>query len=330
MIERNFLSKLIENSEKECYGKAGLISYFGVSQKGTAHEKRGEKNQDRFAIRVMGAKDQYVVGAIADGVGSCDYSDEGASVAIYYALKKINTELGIMGIISDDQIIDILKAAMREAIDSVCRYAHKKGKDVELYCSTLSIVVYNGKDAYIAHIGDDGVVVLNDTGHYGLVTTRHKGESINSVIPLQERDNWEFLIVRDVVGVILCTDGVLDSFVKNANEGNRVFFPFIQRVTLPSTHNEKKTLQKYKSFFSSDIIRNSIITDDITFLVLVNRKTMADTKFPEFDAVDWFEKNRKRKEEVFRVLNSGREPTKEIRQSWIDMDKIVFSELKKG
>ena len=326
MQNEELLTYLLDNSEPEFRGKTGEILFSGFSMRGYMHSENDIKCQDKCAIRVMGVSDNYVVAGIADGLGSSAFSDEGAAVAISSALNEINKLFAHEENPTDDDIIDTLKLSMRRAYESVAQYADQKGEELNEYYSTLTVVIYDGKDAFIAHAGDDGVVVLTDSGFYGLVTTRHKGDTVNSVVPLQGVTNWEFVIVRDIVGVVMATDGVLDAFVKREKEENRVLFPFIQLIT-ESESDEITILEKYKSLFKTEGMQN-LITDDITLIAMKNIKTMKETEFPFFNEKEWFKKNRERSESIFKALYPDQKLTEDIADSWLDRDKELLHSLK--
>lgn len=324
--KESLLADLLSDSDQEFSGKNDDISFIGLSKQGSSHKKNGIKSQDKCAIKQIGMSKQLVIAGIADGLGSSSFSNEGAAVAISSAIEIIESQLEKKEMFSEIDITSALKSSMREANNSVSDYANSKKKSIRDFYSTLTIVIYDGKDAFIAHAGDDGVVVLNDTGFYGLVTTRHKGETVNSVVPLQGVTNWEFLIARDIVGVVMATDGVLDAFVHREKEANRVFFPFIQMITQTEKYNEATLLDEYKRIFDSEKLQQ-IITDDITFVALMNNKRMPKTVFPQFDSSEWFEMNKRRSESVFRALYPEEKLTEEMISSWKDTDRELLSVL---
>ena len=315
---------LMNNTALEFDGKSGRISYLGFSMQGYSHCESNIKCQDKCAIRVMGLSKQYVVAAIADGLGSCAFSDEGAAVAVSSALDEINKFFAKEENPTDDDIIFTLKQSMRIANENVRRYADQKEEELDDYYSTLTIVIYDGKDAFITHAGDDGVVVLANSGFYGLVTTRHKGDTVNSVIPLQGETNWEFMIVRDIVGVVMATDGVLDAFVKREREENRILFPFVKMITKEC--DEKNILEKYKLLFKTERIQK-LFTDDITFIAMLNNETMKKTEFQAFDEKKWFRKNKERSEAIFKALYPDQKLTDDIADAWLDRDMELLRSL---
>ncbi len=321
----DLLTYLLNNSMLEFHGKSEEISYLGFSMQGYSHSENNIRCQDKCAIQLMGISKKYVVAGIADGLGSCTFSDKGAAVAISAALDEISAFFAKEEAPTDDDIIDTLKLSMRTAYESVAKYADQKGVELNEYCSTLTVVIYDGKDAFIAHAGDDGVVVLNDSGFYGLVTTRHKGDTVNSVVPLQGETNWEYMIVRDIVGLVMATDGVLDAFVKREKEDNRVLFPFIQVITKTES-DEKTILEKYKALFKTKGVQN-LITDDITLISMINNTTMKETEFPSFDEKEWFKKNRERSESIFKALYPDQKLTEDIADAWLDRDKELLHYL---
>lgn len=289
-------------------GFSGLqwpFAFLGFSKVGESHIKRGVECQDKSIIEVIEKdKKKSIILAIADGLGSCEHSDIGAEIATRTAVKTIVDCLSTSSKKLEEIAIESIKTAMNKAYEVVELEAERCSESSDLYCSTLTVVLFDGNTLYIGHAGDDGVVALSNRGYYALVTARHKGDEINSVFPLQSKSTWEFLKVRDIMGVVLATDGVLDSLVRSESEDWRVFFPILQPlITRDKSDEEKlrKLKNEYSSYMDSDGYR-SIVSDDITFLAAINVEASKNVQLKEFNVDDWLKKTKQYGMEYYKKM----------------------------
>jgi len=275
------------------------IGSFCFSQRGESHIKSNTPCQDRCAMKMVRGQ-SIVVMAIADGVGSCELSDFGADwatqVATQYLYEEISelTRNGEKNILDNETVGRILRGAMELAYNEVSRRAQEMEQIFFLFQSTLTLVIFDGKDLYFSHAGDDGIVVLTSKGRLVMATTRHKGDEASSVYPLQSKTTWQFGKVEDVVAIVMATDGVLDSFVMNSFENNRIYYPFLERIftsELNSLDCVQRLCNYYFSIMEGAEYRKKV-TDDMTFGVIVNQNTLSKTRLPKFDKVEWEDKTR--------------------------------------
>ena len=280
----------------------GCISAFGFSQQGESHLKKNMPCQDRSAIGFL--SDSVVSVAVADGVGSCAMSEYGAATAVESSIEYLKKHLGSQ-LVDPSFVLDTkyMGRALREMMQYAYEQVEKKAAEIEqlLYSlqSTLTVAVYDGKTLYFAHAGDDGIVALTHDGRCELATTRHKGEEASSVFPLQSRNTWQFGKVDNVVGFILATDGVLDAFVRNESEGNRVYYPFIEPAfSSPLSAKEDVSLacNDWYAFMKTPKYR-SAVTDDLSFICVANQEALAKAKKPSFDFEEWKRKTREFEEQ---------------------------------
>ena len=174
--------------------------------------------------------------------------------------------------------------------------------------STLTVALYDYKDIYFGHAGDSGIVVLTTKGIYELATNRHKGEEASSVFPLQSRTTWQFGKVENTVGFVMATDGVLDHFVMNEAEKNRVFFPFIERI-FKYEFNSLKGVEELCNWYYNEMKHSDFrakVTDDITFAAVANQTAlniMAKKGIaPVFDMEEWDRKTKEYKQKIQKAL----------------------------
>lgn len=273
-------------------GYVNDISVFCISQQGESHVKNEIPCQDRSAFRWV--NDQILITAIADGVGSCQLSDYGADTAVKSSLDYL-VQYFTVATQNADFVFDVpekmkaaLSGAMQYAYDSVEKYAEELEVLSYSMQSTLTVTVYDGKTLYFSHAGDDGIVALNKDGVYAMVTARIKGEEASSVFPLQSKQ-WYYGKVNDAVAFVMATDGVLDAFVRPLSENNRVYYRFIEPVFYTrqtDLESAKANCDDWDEYLKSSTYRN-VVTDDITFVGVVNQEAIKTSKKPMFDDNEW-------------------------------------------
>lgn len=293
------------------------ISIFAFSQQGQSHLLKEKPCQDRCSFRVIG--DSLMIAAIADGVGSCLLSDYGSLEAVQSSLDYLEQQLGPLSKQSDFVMEEklmgkILRETMQYAYDCVEKKAEQLEQLLYSFQSTLTIAVYDGNTLYFAHAGDDGIVALDKSGRYAMVTSRHKGEEANSVFPLQNKSTWQFGKVNDTVAFVMVTDGVLDAFVRPESEDNRVYYPFIQPIfsaVMNSLEDTKSNCEDWFAYMSSPGYRDKVI-DDLTLVAVVHQSEDKQDALPDFDIEKWNQETeeytQKRMAALYPSLEKSTEP----------------------
>ena len=266
---------------------------YGCTMGGTSHLKSEMPCQDYSDLCWIRAGGRlYLLSAIADGVGSCACSHEGSSIAVRAALDYCARFFSQMDGANDDAILSLLRDSFRYAWRAVEQQAKETGRLPFSFFTTLTLCVYDGDRGYIGHIGDDGVVALyRRDGRIALATRRDKGDTANSVVPLQAgEENWQFFATEECAdGFLLATDGVLDSFVTSARYGTMVYEPFMTPYffrPLWRRNDVERALDQMLEFLNSTTFRRRV-QDDITLLVMGNRKTLSGQTSPPFDVAEW-------------------------------------------
>ena len=209
-----------------------MLAHFCVTQQGESHVQRGDACQDHSTSRSVVAPSngkEYVVAAIADGVGSCELSDQGSRAAAETFVDHVAGSLGDADSAPDGELVGALvEEAFHAALARVAEMAREQMVPAPLFDTTLTGIVYDGHTMWYGHAGDDGIVAMRADGGYGMVTSRHEGEEAGSVCPLRSMGTWEFGAVDNVASLVMMTDGLLDYCVGGELGGNRVYLPFLQ------------------------------------------------------------------------------------------------------
>lgn len=277
-----------------------MLSHFYLSKQGVSHKKNDIVCQDySFSESFFSDKldKEFVITAIADGVGSCEFSDMGSKKAVHTVVETIKTSLSeYIDELNDENILDILQVAFKKALQEVEKLADEEELPFSEFDSTLTVTIYDGENLWFGHIGDDGVVALYTDGTYELITKRHSGLESHSLYPLRVENLWQFgRTQKPVASFVLMTDGVLDFCVNKEKLNNRVFFPFLEpalTTVMDSEEIVEKEKEDWLHFFEHPeeypiMPFDGHVTDDITFVVVQNSESVQNLPEIIFDYELW-------------------------------------------
>ena len=203
---------------------------YQASVPGTSHLALGVPNQDAFAVRRLRSSwssswsssraepcgawahpacgGEFVVAAVADGLGSAELSELGSAVAAATVTNELSlfvAEHPDLGGIGDL----VLEGAMHRALAAVNCKAAEVGADPAALATTLALCVWDGHGVAWACAGDSGIVGLFADGYRPLCRMDRKGHR-NTVFSLSADDHWRFGVAEGVEGLVLATDGMLE------------------------------------------------------------------------------------------------------------------------
>ena len=322
----DFYNERIDN-QRESALHNGPVAAFSLSLQGASHLERNPQVpcQDCHDLRWLDGQ-QLLIAAIADGVGSCELSHWGAHKAVSSALDSLQQDLQtfaqgkVLKLNAQNgdfrqQMKQIMYNAFARAQSAVEEMADQGQQPVFSFQSTLTLAIYDGDCLFHGHVGDDGIVAQLPDGTVEMATRRVKGEEANSVFPLQSGEQfWQFGVVPHVVGFLMATDGVLDSFVATNSQSSSYFggicYSFMENAiyTLAEKRQDapEKALKEYKDFLLSDGYRAQVC-DDLTLVAVVNPLAVRSAVHPRFDMEVWKstqEKNRQAQQQALYGRNT--------------------------
>ena len=219
------------------FGQPRTIGVAGVTKRGVAHRCYGTRCQDAHMIRRVkqvaiwkdgGKRDrllpgkEYVVAAVADGLGSEAHSDIGAHAAVNTAVSTMCELIGTWCATGDSALAISMPRFLEQAMIKANNAVVKKAASMELPASefdaTLAIAVYDGDQLFYGSAGDSGVIAKTDAGFELLTRPSRVGEA--GTYPLYCREKWEISACGHVRGFLLATDGVLELLVPEFNNEN--------------------------------------------------------------------------------------------------------------
>lgn len=219
------------------FSQPRTIGVAGVTKRGVAHRCYGTRCQDAHMIRRVkqvaiwkdgGKRDrllpgkEYVVAAVADGLGSEAHSDIGANAAVNTAVSTMYELIGTWCATGDSALAISMPRFLEQAMIKANNAVVKKAASMELpaneFDATLAIAVYDGEQLFYGSAGDSGVIAKTDAGFELLTRPSRVGEA--GTYPLYCREKWEISACGHVRGFLLATDGLLELLVPEFNNEN--------------------------------------------------------------------------------------------------------------
>ena len=280
-----------------------MICKYGFKVKGASHEKEGTPCQDAFVI--VPCDDDMVIAAVADGLGSCAYSEIGSEKVVKAATRYCKQNLVQSD--SPDDILKTIKSAFFEAESEVEKEAESNNHDLVQYHTTLSLAVLIGDTLYYGHSGDSGIIALTTEGRFEKVTKQQRDED-GYVFPLFFNDDrWDFgQFDKKVCSVLLATDGMLECLLPRLLKNEPHVSTVGKLMDNRSLHIDKErenTVKEQMESYIKTIPSERVGHDDVTIVVLVNTSIEPRTQPMEYyKEPDWTELIRKDKEESDRAL----------------------------
>lgn len=212
------------------FSQPRTIGVAGVTKRGVAHRCYGTRCQDAHMIRRVkqvaiwkdgGKRDrllpgkEYVVAAVADGLGSEAHSDIGAHAAVNTAVSTMCELIGTWCATGDSALAISMPRFLEQAMIKANNAVVKKAASMELpaneFDATLAIAVYDGEQLFYGSAGDSGVIAKTDAGFELLTRPSRVGEA--GTYPLYCKDKWQIGACGHVRGFLLATDGILELLV---------------------------------------------------------------------------------------------------------------------
>ena len=289
-----------------CFNQQSETSLFGFSQQGDSHRLHDLPCQDYSGYRIV---NQMFICGIADGVGQCKHAHIGAKRAVCAGLAYAESQT--IPVDDDKEMHQLLIRMFEKAYEAIEDLT--KDYPLSTLYSTLTFTIYDAQQCilYFIHAGDDGIVATNTFGNYKMVTKRHKGEEVNTVIPFEEKQ-WQVGKVKDCIAYIMATDGLLDAFVASEFENNRVYYPFMKHIIYKPLNNEndvKMHCEKWYNYMAGNEYRTRV-NDDITMIAVVNQRAHQDAIEPYFDLNKWNQDTNAYQQQYFNALYDVHTPLK--------------------
>lgn len=240
------------------------ILIFGAKTTGPSHIKKGLPCQDAWLSEVF-ADDSAVI-AVADGLGSAEYSEQGAEIAVAAAVRSIKEHYSAVyedGSRSKDLTKNdaMIREAFFSAVIEIEKYSGLKNIPKKELACTLIVILIDKNTVSVGQVGDGAVAGELLNGDIQILSRPAESEYVNEVTPITA-ENLPIKIslnanLKDIVNLAAFTDGCQRAVLIKKDGEYRPFIPFF------------KPLFKY-SDSADDILAAS---EDVKSLLLSQKMT---------------------------------------------------------
>lgn len=250
-------------------------------QKGEAHIATGKPCQDAYAIAQAG---DALLLCVADGVGSCPSSHEGAQLAVAAVVRHLSGQLALPSpAVSMVDAIAAARARIHEVADTA-------GVSPFNYACTLTAAVITPEAIYGANLGDSSILILSDRDDpndpLAISPLCSSAVNLNNEVDTLVHADWQDFVSTHttpaelVRAIILATDGASAFFTipSTGDEPTETFdnlfiksLPEVFRTTPP---------HKLSSYFAQYLLMNGAVDDDDRTLILAYRSPTPNPERP--------------------------------------------------
>lgn len=256
----------------------GLWQIAAAQTRGVDHQTRNQDCEDVYSLAMV-SPDVLVI-VIADGAGSADYAQVGASVAVGQAIAELCCHLTSaaepLDEISMKSLLRESMAAARDAVESEA--AARKVSNDEL-ATTLILMVARPEFVAVAQVGDGATVIADQAGKLVGLTLPPVSEYINETTFLtssQALPTMQFVFWRGCATRLAAFSDGLQMLCLQWPERQPYepfFSPLFDFISASIDSDELLAAHTLKRFLSSERMKSETY-DDLT-LVLGSRNENA-------------------------------------------------------
>ena len=250
-----------------------IWTWAAASCRGISHALEGSRRQDAFACCTAGPHADQLVAALCDGAGSASMGGEGASLVARALSLRAREHYATSLIAPDDET---LLTWIDEARELIYTAARKREVAPREFAATLILVLSDGTDTTIAHIGD-GCAVAKDaaSGEWQALTWPSHGEYASTTFFITDEKPRICIQRRSspISALVAFTDGMERLALDFASlKPHAPFFEGILGPVLKSsaTGRDAKLSQQLARYLDSAAV-NARTDDDKTLLVAALR-----------------------------------------------------------
>jgi hypothetical protein len=245
-----------------------------ASVRGTAHVRSQTRKQDSYACFSAGEAGSAFIAIVCDGAGSAIKGGEGASLTCRAMTKGARAHFARSSILPSD---DDVWSWVDDARDGIARAALGQTQPLSPrdFASTLVLVISDGLQTVVGHIGDGCAVALDSEENWLLLSEPAQGDYASTTYFVTDDPAPKLRLNRlskPLIAIAAMTDG-LERLALNlaAMTPHRPFFDAVIRpVRETKTHGKEGSLStKLASYLDSAAVNQR--TDDDKTLVLAAR-----------------------------------------------------------
>jgi hypothetical protein len=238
---------------------------------GSAHVEANVPCQDRCETAVLG-NGRVLVAVLADGAGSAEHAERGASLACATMVRAI-VEDAVRG--GDPWRIDddAVRAWFAHVRERIVAEAAADACDAREFAATLLVCVAGDDGTLCAQLGDGGIVIRESGGSFVPALWPENGEYANQTFFVTDADAIERVALARfgrVDDVVVFSDGLTRLALDHA--ARSAFAPFfdpLTRTVRTSSRSREDLCVELASYLASDAVNAR--TDDDKSIVIATR-----------------------------------------------------------
>lgn len=255
-----------------------MWKYASYIQKGQSHIEENTVCQDAVSVR---EDDNGIIAALADGLGSLQYSEIAAGTAVEQLCNFFQSRKKAPVAIPEPSELRAFQAELIEELrSSVARAAHSCGYSLSHMDCTVSFVYISKKNGYAitGHLGDGAVCVIKNGNSISMSDSSSSANGTNALLDKDAAENlkvevWD-LKDKSICGFILTSDGLEgEIYLKGSpypSKAAEAYFNAVSTGEEPEKFFEKRV---------GELADSGYFQDDISFAVLT--RTASDVTLEE-------------------------------------------------
>jgi hypothetical protein len=247
----------------------------GAAVQGSGHIANAQPCQDAYAYRVI--RQDCVVAAVADGLGSAANAQAGANLAVANAMNYLEQQLAAAAPVDEEVWLRLVKECFYAARARLVEEAQQNQADVRDYATTLNLAILTTDWLVTGHIGDGATVAFLEDNCPVLISLPQNEEYVNVTFPLTMPEMEQYAEFKacalKVKALALFSDGMQHVSIRSVD--NTPFIPFFLPLfqQLPGVRDMDKASLNLAEFMASEAI--CARTSDDKTLVLIGRRSVA-------------------------------------------------------
>lgn len=187
----------------------------GTAVQGRRHIKNSIPCQDKYHLL---STENFACISLADGAGSCKYSERGAEISTQVISKYLLTHFNSVWF---DEAQKVKKNIIHSIRTSLGKDANKQKATLNDYSSTLLFAAVMDNRFVCGHLGDGLLATLKE-GKLVIISPPESGEFANETyFTTSASYQQKFKLIKgeigEIDGFVLMSDGTADSFLDKTN-----------------------------------------------------------------------------------------------------------------
>lgn len=244
-----------------------------ASQIGTSHIRLGTRKQDAlntFTLLDTGGR-QTLCAIVCDGAGSAQYGGEGASLTCRMISQAVRNHFTKTDAMPDDTEIWSWVDSVRDSMEQAAKNRKVIRKS---FACTLVLLIAQGDENTIVHVGDGAIVARNKSDKWAALTWPENGEYASSTYFITDDPEPRLRIIKrnePFTAYAVFSDGIEDLALDHKTQSAHT--PFFTSMIRPldnlSGEGQDRDLSTaLAAFLDSDRVCEK--TDDDKSLILLS------------------------------------------------------------